>query len=117
MATQAVVSLVDGKQQVLIKVVVGCNGFNADELVAAIEASSTKMHLSAQDVFEMAKQAHFGCPQCCVVIERKGMNVVTFLQDAIPQRYFQTFDDPKFNPRWERGTASHIRVIDVSAQL
>lgn len=52
----------------------------------------------------------FGCPRCLVVMdEREALGA----GDELAPLYRQTFDDPRFNPRWQHGTAHHVEVVEI----
>ncbi len=106
MATQGIVSLVNEQEKTIVKVVAGCNGAEADSLVEQIKAGGLQ---SADEIYEAAKVCEFGCLDCLVVVD-KDKSIMNNLENLHP-RYSETFDQPEFNPRWENGTASYVRVI------
>ncbi len=109
MATQGLISIVDGNGKVRIKIVAGCDGFNAIKLAARIKA---KKLTDLQSIYDAALAFPFGSESSLVV-----MNKDEFIyagDDSLPVRYFQTFDDPHFNPRWHYGTADFTKVIKMS---
>ena len=109
MATQGLVSVVSGGQ-VQMKIVVGCSGFNASKLAAAIRT----WPIQATNVFALAKKKGFGCDDCRVVMYRDGDQVKQVPGDVeASELYFWTFDDPRFNPRWEIGICEHTEVVEV----
>jgi hypothetical protein len=92
----------------------------------------------------LARQAGFGCDDCLIVQamhrgriaedgtplpprlslfgisdlgaegeeleHRTGEDHLSKLYD----RFKRTFDDPRFNPRWERGTAEYVEVVEIA---
>ena len=107
MATQGIVSITDGGK-VILKAVAGCDGYNASKLVAKIK---TKNLRSAMEVYDAAVEVGFGCSDDLVVMTRR--KTLYRGEGKIPKRYRATFADPKFNPRWVHGTASHTEVIEI----
>lgn len=107
MATQGIVSVTrDGRA--IVKAVAGCNGMQAGKLVEAIKAR--RELVNAETVMLMAQRAFFGCPACLVVLdEQEALGAI----DELPSLYRQTFDDPRFNPRWHRGTADYVEVVEI----
>lgn len=108
MGTQGVVSVTrDGRT--IIKVVAGCQGYMAEELAQVIK--ERRLPLGPEQVQRWAQIVGFGCPNCLVVMDEQealGQDA-----DELPALYRQTFDDPRFNPRWQRGTASHVEVVEI----
>lgn len=105
MAKQGIVSVVK-TPETKIKVIAGCNGYNADGLAERIKTEGLQ---SISEIYEAAKEQRFGCIDCLVVMDKK-----TALpdKDDLHSRYRDAFDDPEFNPRWKYGTADYVRVIE-----
>ena len=112
MSTQAVLSLVNSDGDVVIKTVVGCNGFNIDDMVNHIISNSST--LSIESVYDLAIQVGFGCKDCLVVMDSTSQLSIHD-DDELP-RYRETFNDPIFNPRWGKGTASYVQVIIIDSR-
>lgn len=112
MGTQGVVSVVKGGK-VVVKAIAGCNGMQAGRLAVFIR------DVIYQDrpptVYQMARQVRFGCADCLVVMGPKSVETRTQLSEdeSSSPLYRRTFDDPQFNPRWERGTAEYVLVVDL----
>lgn len=104
MGTQGVVSVVKNGET-KVKVVVGCEGYNADGLAERIKAEGLQ---SIHEIYEAARVQPFGCIDCLVVMDK---------ETALPDEedlfglYRDKFGDPEFNPRWRHGTAAHVVVI------
>ena len=41
--------------------------------------------------------------------------VYTECEGELSPLYREKFSDPRFNPRWECGTAAYVEVVDVAA--
>lgn len=115
MATQGVVSVTSGGKTV-VKAIAGCDGKNADKLAALIRESNLS---KPEDIERAADQVHFGCPDCRVIQAGPDSASTIFHGDGdLSALYFDRakFIDPKFNPRWEHGTADHVVVIRLRAE-
>jgi len=108
MATQGLLTITVNNN-VVFKIIAGCNGYNAEDLAEIIKKSETSV-FSLQSLWDMAKMAGFGCDHCLVVIDK---------QSSIPngeeldKRYRETFNIPEFNPRWDLGTADHVIMVEL----
>lgn len=107
--TNGVVSLVDKDGRVLIKVVVGCDGYNAVGLAEALRDAPGS--LSIPSIQHLAHVNEFGCLDCRVVQWPGGAHIAT--GEELHPRYAERFEDPRFNPRWENGSAAHVEVVVV----
>ena len=90
----------------LIKAVCGCNGYNADKLVQSICEQKPE---TPQAVYDLAIQNGFGCKNGLVVM---GNSEVIARDKELSPLYREKFNDPEFNPRWSRGTAAYVSVIE-----
>lgn len=106
MATQGLVTLTHSGK-VTHKVVVGCDGYNADTLVDAIKDDSEPVTIGR--LVELAIDVGFGCNDCRVVLDE---NSSVGAGEELDERYRRTFKDARFNPRWENGTADYVRVVE-----
>ncbi len=111
MGTRGVISIVrDG--ETVIKAVCGCDGYNDELLVKAIEQLS---HITADIIYAEAERVKFGCPACLVVSERVGDGSVRHKTNGASEDltvwYSANFADPESNPRWKRGTGVSAKVI------
>lgn len=109
MATQGIVSIIS-KGKTLIKAVAGCDGYNAKELAQIIRDNNLG---TVEAIYKAAEHASFGCSQCLVVMD--GEKVMYNGEGELSDLYKETFNDPRFNPRWENGTAGHIEIIEYDA--
>lgn len=105
MATQGLVSFVDKNYNVLAKVVVGCNGFNADRFIEHVDK------LDPEYLWNVALDYQFGCDDCLIVSTNKSLHYHNDMDISESKLYYTKFDDPGFNPRWEYGTADYVRII------
>lgn len=105
MGTNAVVSLVGDNGATLIKAVCGCNGDKAKELAEAVQKGLTNPHL----VYSVAMSMGFGCRQCLVVVGE--YDTINRTGDELGTLYHEKFKEPRFNPRWQNGTASHVEIV------
>lgn len=104
MATNGMVSVVrDGV--VVAKAVCGCNGYNAGKLAATLRERGFD---SIEDIHGHAVAAKFGRADCLVVMDRDR----EIADDDPPPLYYQTFDDPRFNPRRADGRCEHVVVVE-----
>lgn len=107
MATQGLVT-VKSHDTVVMKIVAGINGYNAQEVADKIKKS---WPLSTEAAYEIAKMIGFGSTECLVVMSASEIKYDG--GEEIDPRYRKTFNQPEFNPRWERGTADYVVIIDV----
>ncbi len=114
MATQGIVSIldIDGKQ-VLFKVIAGSDGYNASKLVEWVKAQ--KGVLTIEGVYQAARQVKFGATEDMVVQDSAGSLCYDGNGDPAElgglYRDYEKFCDPRFNPRWENGTADYVEVV------
>ena len=112
MATQGIVSLVNEQGETLVKVICGCDGYNAEKLANWLKQHPT---LDLPEIHHKAIEFDFGCNDDLVVM---SANDVYFRgEDDLPDLYRQTFNDPKFNPRWQIGTAPYVEVVVMAGAL
>lgn len=109
--TQGIVSIMrDGV--VLMKIVAGCNGEEAERVGKAVKEIWHEHKPSAEEVYQTAKNIGLGSTDCLVVATTtetifKGEN-----EDA-PTTYQDTLQKPEWNPRWGQGTANHTIIVEV----
>lgn len=117
MATQGIVSILDiGGEKMLFKVIAGSDGYNASKLVEWVKAQTGA--LTIEDIYKAAKQVKFGAQEDLVVQDSAGS--LCFDGDDGPDelsglyRDYTKFCDPRFNPRWEQGTADYVEVVTLA---
>ena len=108
MATQGIVTVVSGRRKVLMKVVVGCDGYRAEEFADALRAA---WPLDADAAHALAASQRFGELHCRVVMTPDSHRFDGF--GALDPAYRRTFRRARWNPRWELGTADHVVVVRV----
>lgn len=107
MATQAIISLVKNGHT-FIKIICGCNGYNAEKLVKTIKNSRPD---NIQDIYKMALENKFGCEDSLVVMDSD--NIIFNGDESVGPLYRKTFDNPSFNPRWDIGTAEIVIILKI----
>ena len=67
----------------------------------------------------MTKGLECGCESCLIILSANEMLIPDkgyMSWDDAPEEYNlykETFNDPKFNPRWEQGTADYAEILGV----
>jgi len=107
MATQGMLSVVRNGE-VILKAVCGCNGSNVEKLKKSLEEGPI---LDPTLVHEKCLENSFGCPECLVVMSHN--RIASETGDEIGGLYTEKFNDPKFNPRWDRGTVDNLCIWEV----
>jgi uncharacterized Rmd1/YagE family protein len=110
MATNGIVSLVNKHGETLVKCICGCDGYNATDVAVWLKENQT---LDIEAIYKQCLFLDFGCTGCLVVMDSKEhfFENERFQNDDLAELYCQTFSTPKFNPRWENGTAPYIEVV------
>jgi hypothetical protein len=117
MGTQATLAIVQ-KGKVLLKVVCGCNGSNILALAKSLKRHPTT---DSKKILERCLYHEVGCNSLtngCLVIQCSPIEFLVpegmdFELGPELDRWKRTFNDPKFNPRWDNGTASYSIVVDI----
>lgn len=110
MSTQALVTLTRGGK-VTRKIVMGCNGGNAEALANAILKRKVE---APQQLLELAKECECACDGC-IIVQSGPIELLPEGTDA-STLYAQTFEQPTFNPRWSAGTAAFTFIVDLDAR-
>ena len=106
--TQGILTLTENGV-VKIKTIVGCGGYNIEKLRKEILAKELR---SIEEIYEQALKSNCGCENCLVVMDE---SVIKYKGgEELSPRYRETFFKPKFNPRWEYGTAEYTEVVDIA---
>lgn len=108
MGTNAVVSVVRNGKTV-VKAVTGCDGQSASDLAKLI---AQRRRTDALGVLAAAKEVSFGCEDCLVVMDKHEIYAKD-AEDLMGGLYYTKFDDPEFNPRWDRGTAAYVFTVNA----
>lgn len=93
-----------------MKIVAGCDGMNARKVANAIKKLGRVPTLT--EAYNIATKAPFGSEESLVVMG-KQRSKFKGSKEPLGPLYRQTFNQPRFNPRWEYGTADHIVVVDL----
>lgn len=111
MGTQGLVTVQDSDGKVLMKIVTGTDGNQADSVASAVKAA---WPMDADDAYDVAFNLGFGNDDNLVVITENEH--ATNSGEELNPLYRSTFDQPRFNPRWEHGTADFISVVTVATK-
>lgn len=115
MSTNGVISVVNKENKVLLKIVTGCDGYNIAKTVAhlyEIIDNFEEIH-DLEWLFKEILDTGFGCENCLVVMDHNG-NYKVNDDESLEYLYMETFDNPAFNPRWEKGTAEYCLVVHLN---
>lgn len=115
MGTQGLVTFRQDRQ-VLAKVTVAHDGAMAFRFAEAVRnVQDDTIYTDPQALAGIAAQIKFGCDKCIVVATRDGCFSPTneMPSSDYVDRAARTFDDEIFNPRWDRGTADYILVVQI----
>lgn len=116
--------------KVIIKIVVGCEGYNAPKVAEAIRQHFYKGgNLKCENVEQIVIDNDMGCEDCLVIIwggKSIGINLWQNGARVKPdddnwnkvdyERYVDTFQLPKFNPRWKQGTCGFVEIVEFWEQ-
>lgn len=106
--TNGIVSVVkDGN--VLLKAVCGCDGYNAKSLAHLLRIETEVPPLDK--VYDFAKSVGFGCNDCLVI--QTIDDELYRGEGELHPRYREKFNDPNFNPRWERGICGCVEIVSL----
>ena len=105
MATQGIVSVLEGSNKVVAKLICGCGGQEAQDVADAI---SEKPGLDAAALYDLADGMGFGCENCLVAMSKD--ETVFHGDNAVFPLYRETFSLPYFNPRWLRGDGARVAL-------
>lgn len=112
--TNGLVSFVrDGK--VILKVVVGCDGYNAAQYADAVVRGGD---YTVKGAIRARSGIAFGNDRSFVAMDDQGGIAAPVENDPeiedLPPLYREKFHDPRFNPRWQYGTAEYTEVREVT---
>lgn len=106
--TQGLVTILrSGK--VVMKAVAGCEGYEGAKLTDAVVSGRIPLTLDA--VYGEARRIGFGSPDDLVVWTAD--DDLRAFSDDLPPLYRPTFNQPRFNPRWESGFVYHLWVVEM----
>lgn len=105
--TQGLISVLSG-DHVVMKIIVGCNGYNIKKVVEQIKK---EWPINLEKAYEIALSNEFGSKDDLVVMDD---NREVFNGDGdLDLRYRETFTNSDFNPRWENGISDNLEIIEV----
>lgn len=111
MATNGIISIIkDGT--VIMKLIAGSEGSNAAVAAKRIEKA---WPVSLEDAYHLALSESFGHENNLVVMDKDHAiyRPIETDDEEINERYFKTFSEPEFNPRWDCGNSGHIELINI----
>lgn len=113
MGTQGLVTIMSGNE-VLMKAVCGCDGYNNRKLTYEIKKTKKlNQSITPEKVYELAEKVKFGCDACRIVITADNKVVMKDQDEELPELWFKTIQNPKFNPRWECGLAERLSILHL----
>lgn len=107
MATQGILSVTEAGRT-LIKVVCGCDGMNIPKLKKYVQQHKVD---SIPAMWQAVKACGIGCDDCLVIQDNTNNYMFDGITVNLSSIYREKFEDPRFNPRWENGTASYVEVV------
>lgn len=115
--TNGVVSIVNGGK-VVLKIVCGCDGYNAAKLADALrdwigDWQGDGCPIDLEDARGVAREVGFGCDDCLVLMNENEFRFDGD-DDEIGPLYREKFADPRFNPRWELGVCGHVELVELT---
>ncbi len=110
MATQGLVSLVNKQGRTLVKCVAGCDGYEAKQVAKWLKKHPT---IDIGLIYKKCLELDFGCDGCLIVMNSSEhfFEGERFHNDDLAELYVKTFDNPRFNPRWDIGTCEYIEIV------
>ena len=115
MGTMGLVTVRD-TEKVLMKIVVGTDGMRVKQMAKMIRTFIRKngRHPIIREAVDMAKAVHFGSENDRIVITADSH----YSECGQPgQLYRDTFDQPKFNPRWDIGITEFYQEVNIDRVL
>lgn len=106
MATQGMVS-VRKNGRVVMKIVVGCNGYKAHAVAKTIRMM--RRVPTKKEANNISYNVGFGGDLDKVIVTKSNAYRFTGQMGL----YQSTFHKPEFNPRWKRGTVDYLEIVDL----
>ena len=94
--------------KVVLKIVVGCNGYNINEIARLVKIEHD--FSNPEPFYDMAEHVDFGCDACRVIMTKDEIYPPEMESEVTPL-FRKTFNKPEFNPRWKHGTADYLHII------
>jgi hypothetical protein len=115
--TQGLVSIIDQEGRVLLKLVTGADGFLARNV--ALDAPAVlAAGGGARELTQLAINLGFGEEGSgSFVVQTPERDLDGSGRDVtaeLPPSWREHFHDPRWNPRWARGTAEYTEVVQVN---
>lgn len=95
--------------QVLLKVVCGCDGYNAVKMAYLLRLETEVPPVDV--VRRFAEAVGFGCDDCLVIQTPDADDFRG--EDELGPLYREKFNDPSFNPRWECGDCAETEIVEL----
>ena len=103
--TQGLVTILKNNV-VVMKIVAGSDGMNAGKVARAIRKLGRVP--TFEEALDLARRNGFGSSGLVVIDPTRA---ISEFDGPLGKLYRSTFNQPRFNPRWERGTTSCFRLI------
>lgn len=112
MATQGVLSII-GHGRVLAKAITGADGYKMVEIASAVR---DKKIIEAKKLFELCRE--YGLGGDSFIVQYSPYEWLGDCEeDELPVLYSETFNEPRFNPRWKYGSADYVEIVDMTHAL
>ncbi len=108
MATQGMISVQSDEGEVFMKIVAGSDGYMACVVAAWLEEF---WPVNVEEVYRRSLDAGFGTDRTLVVMTSD--EIMAPEGEEVNDLYYDTFQDPNFNPRWKCGTADFVEIVQV----
>lgn len=114
MATQGMITLTRNGQ-VVLKVVVGCNGGEVKKASDAIRELHPSKINDLELIYDSMIESEFGCENCLVVANGNRIFSKGEDPDVLEKGlYRKKFTEPEFNPRWVSGQCECFVQIELN---
>lgn len=108
--TNGIISVVK-KGHVLAKIITGCDGNKLVGVVVDKIRKNPKIIDSATDLYADVLSTGFGSKDSLIVMTKN--TIFHECNEEPDARYRETFNQARFNPRWENGSADFIEVVNL----
>ena len=108
MSTPGLVTVVSSDNNVIMKIMAGCNGAKVEKVASWVQKN---WPISVDDAYKAAKKIGFGCTKCLVVAT--DFKIKQEAGDEIRSIRRRTFQRPRSHPFHPRLVAGLIKVIEV----
>lgn len=111
MATQGVLSIVHSGQ-VILKAIVGSDGYEMPAIAAEVKRRGK---ITAQELLELCHDHDLGGESLVVQMSPTEW-IGECADEELPPLYAEKFNDPRFNPRWARGYADFVEIVEIKGE-